>query len=116
MAIPLLGRPWYPRVPGMEGASSTVARSLCSFVVVQWLDSWTLMLDSFGTDGVMSCVAGPVCFMLGALAVCVFGTGDGAGVWFVFFFFYIFFLFGTFSYFIKEPLVGFSLHVLRSLG
>jgi hypothetical protein len=30
------------------------------------------MLDSFGTDGVMSCVAGPVCFMLGALVVCVF--------------------------------------------
>jgi hypothetical protein len=100
MAVPLLGRPWHPRVQGMEGASCTVARSLCSFIVVQSLGSWTLVLDSLGTDCVMSCVAtgrgfktyepsklifffrsvivrgvGPVCFMLGALAaiLCLFG-------------------------------------------
>jgi hypothetical protein len=32
MAIPLLGRPWCPRAQGLEDASCTVARSLCSFV------------------------------------------------------------------------------------
>jgi hypothetical protein len=32
MAIPLLGRPWCPRFQGLEGASCTVAHSLCSFV------------------------------------------------------------------------------------
>jgi len=37
------------------------------------------MLDIFGTDEVMSCVNEPMCFMLGALVVCVFGASIGVG-------------------------------------
>jgi hypothetical protein len=83
MAISLLGR---PSVHGFK---------LWRVHRIQWhvpsaplwlllLGSWTLMLDS------MSCVAGPECFMLGALGGCVFGVGVGASFWVLDFFLWLF--------------------------